>query len=200
MRYRLGALATAAALGVVVLAPGVAYGDGPGGAGAHDNVVVATNQTDGAVQIRSNATVAEDHGPKVDNRNIAFARSSCADCRTVAAAVQVVVEVGSPSDVAPYNSAVALNYQCQSCQTFAYAHQVLVSSDRPVRIDDQAREQIAGVDQQISAVVHSGDPFPQLQSELDGLTQQLVNIVQGQVNQAGAHASQADQRQVNEQG
>lgn len=199
MWYRMGALATATVVGVVI-GPGAAYADGLGGDAAHDNVVVVMNQTNGAVQVRSNAAVAEDHGPTVDNRNIAFARSSCTDCRSVAAAIQVVVEVGSPTKVAPVNSAVALNYQCQTCQTFAYANQVLVSSDRPVKIDDQASHQIAGLDHQISAVVHSGDPFPQLQAELDGLTQQLVTVVKGQVSQAGAHATEADQRQVQEHG
>lgn len=63
----------------------------------------------------------------VTNVNEAWALASCADCTTVAVAVQVVLVIGGSPVVVPVNAAVAANDQCLRCTTTAIAVQLVVT-------------------------------------------------------------------------
>lgn len=191
---------------VLVAAPGQAYADGGGAdGGGANNVVIVVNHDNGSTRIEGQAAVAVDEGPSVANRNIALARASCVGCRTEAAAIQVVVVVGSPGRVVPQNEALALNQGCQSCQTFAYARQVLVYASHPVSLG-QTEGQVRQVDAQVAQELRSGQAFSQMASGLDSLTAQLVADVQQAIQEGGPSGQQAgqqpqgDQRQVAENG
>jgi putative peptide zinc metalloprotease protein len=68
----------------------------------------------------------------VDTRNEAFAYASCRDCRSIAAAFQLVFVVGRSPVITPVNTAVAANYECRTCVTHAVANQLVVTlEDRP---------------------------------------------------------------------
>lgn len=195
MYRRFAALAALAASLTMVGAPrALADEDGS----VANNVVSVRNQEDGASRIRARTSVAHDSGPTVANDNEAFAFASCTDCRTVAAAVQVVLVEGVADDVRPTNFALALNENCLRCATFAYAHQVVLTPGQRVDIGERAQDQIGEIQRQIRTVAGSDEPFPQMNADLDSLTDQLVAVVQGEVQRAGTSAGRNDDRRVDE--
>jgi len=169
-----------------------------GDAGGANNVVSVQNQRTGAVLARSRTAVAHDPGPTVSNDNQAYAHASCTDCRTVAVAVQVVLVEGPTSDFRPTNAAVALNESCLRCATFAFARQEVLSPGRHVEIGDDAKHQIEAIQSRIRSVTASSEAFDQMTVDLDGLTQQLVGVVQAEVQRAGTTAETTDHREVDE--
>src|SRR5438046_9496154 len=121
MMWRRMATAVLVAVTGLVGAPHAALADDAGGG---NNVVMVVNHEDGALRSRARAAVAQDPGPTVANQNIAVAQATCTGCRTAAAAVQVIIQDGTATDVQPANAAIALNENCNFCQTFAYANHV----------------------------------------------------------------------------
>ena len=67
-----------------------------------------------------------------DNTNEAYAAASCDNCAAVAVAFQVVLVVGDADVAVPQNLAVAVNYDCTSCLTYALAVQLFVTLDGPL--------------------------------------------------------------------
>jgi putative peptide zinc metalloprotease protein len=193
IRCRVAVLVVVATMGLLG-APGAVGADTA--AGGANNVVLVTNKSDNAVAARGRATVSLDPGPTVGNQNLAVARASCTGCRTVAAAVQVVVVEGDVTDFQPVNAALAVNSTCQSCDTFAYANQVVLSPGRPVHMSDDAEESIAQVNRAMGAVVRSPESFTAMTTDLDNLTQTLVGIVQAEIARAGSEAGERHFRQV----
>jgi putative peptide zinc metalloprotease protein len=141
------------------------------------NRVWVQNMVDGSARHRSRADVAEIAGPTVTPENSAFAYATCTDCRTVAVAVQVVMVVGPVSDFRPVNFAVAVNYLCVRCQTFAYANQVLLPVPGEVEMHNDTEDQIRALKKQIASVAASTETFDQMTSHLDALTRQLVSVI-----------------------
>jgi len=190
----------AAAFGIVASltlagAPRALAGDE--GAGAN-NVVSLRNTESGEILTRARVSVAHDPGPPVANENEAFAYASCTDCRTVAAAIQVVLVEGPTNDFQPVNAAVAVNENCVRCATFAYARQVVLSPRTHVEIGDEAEEQIQYLQGRIRSVTRSSEAFPQMSADLDSLTNQLVAVVQGEIQRAGTTAERSDDRKVDQ--
>jgi putative peptide zinc metalloprotease protein len=194
-RRRLAAVFSIVASLSLAGAPRALAGDE--GAGAN-NVVVVRNLEDGAARVRTRAAVAHDPGPTVANDNEAFAYAGCSDCRTVAAAVQVVLVEGPTDDYRPVNAALALNENCVRCATFAYANQVVLQPGHHVEIGDDAEAQIESIQGRIRWVAASSEDFPQMSADLDSLTEQLVDVVQGEVRHAGTTAQRSDDRRVDE--
>lgn len=191
LKHRLAALVLIMALGVAAT-PAGAYAEDGGG----NNIVVVTNTVDNAVRTRARVAIAHSPGDTVANQNVAVARATCTGCRTAAAAIQVVLIEGNPSTVTPANAAVALNESCNSCQTFAYANQVVFSPHARVKIGDAAEEQIEAIDEQAANVVASNETTDQMTSDLDGLTARLTALVQAEIQRAGTDAAKVDHREV----
>ena len=95
--------------------------DPPKAPGEGDNQALAVNTGDGSNHYDvAFALVWADEG-EVLQRNEAYALASCADCRTVAIAFQVVLVVGQADVVVPQNISAAVNYDCVRCLTLAVA-------------------------------------------------------------------------------
>jgi putative peptide zinc metalloprotease protein len=77
-------------------------------------------------------------GP-VDQVNEAWAVASCTECRTVAVAFQSIFVLGDPDVVVPQNIAVAVNYDCQRCETHAIAVQLVATLRRAPSADAMSR-------------------------------------------------------------
>jgi hypothetical protein len=155
-----------------------------------DNTVVADNSNPSGQLARSNVKVVTDADGKVDSQNFAYSRShDCTGCRTLAAAVEVVLIPNSPSQFAPVNAAVALNERCSFCQTFAAAYQYVVQTGGPTALGATARNQIASISSKISRSVASGKSFPEIDSELDQLTAQLWTVVNNDITAQGGTPS-----------
>jgi putative peptide zinc metalloprotease protein len=185
---------------VAALAVGapIARADDDEGFGGHNNVVKVVNQTDGATRTRSRVGVPEVGGETVDNQNVASAYASCTDCRTVAVAVQVVVVEGDVTTFTPGNAAVAVNESCLRCQTFAYARQEVLTPGTQVSISGIAQNRIQQLQWRIDSVSESDEAFDQMTTDLDNLTEELVGVVQGEIDRAGATAERHGERRVDE--
>lgn len=193
------------ALVAVSVAPAVVVGL-PAGAqdtrAASDNVVVVKNHDTGQFRWKARSAIAHDPGPSVTNQNVAYAYASCADCRTVAVAVQVVIVEGPVNDFRPANAAVAVNDHCVRCQTFAYGHQVVLSADGHADLSPSTEQRIDDLDRQIDQVAGSSEAFGQMTSDLDQLTAQMVAAVKDDINGNGNGAKAVDAsegRQVEQQ-
>ena len=188
--------AVVVALAVVLGTPAAHADDGV--RGAANNVVNVVNRTDGNTRVQARTAVPEVDTPTVDNTNVASAYASCTDCRTVAVAVQVVLVEGPVTDFEPGNAAVALNENCLRCQTFAYARQEVLSPGAPVNIGDDAAAAIRDLQGRIQDVASSDEGFAQMSADLDGLTDQLVSVLQAEIDRAGTTAEHHHDRRVDE--
>jgi hypothetical protein len=197
VRRSLSAIACGAAIVLFCATP--AFADGQE-TGVHSNIVQAENSDSSRPVVRTGVVGALDEGTSVTDTNIAYAHSfNCTGCRTVAVAIQVVVFEGSPTNFQPQNGAVAVNETCQSCQTFAYAHQYLIQAMNGFRLPDGSYEQLAQIQWKISQVARSNVDFVTMSSQLDQLSLQLYNTAyQAVQNQNGDVQKSDERRQVQE--
>jgi len=163
-----------------------------------NNVVSVSNTIDGALRARSRAVATHAPGSTVTNENVAIAQATCTGCRTVAAAVQILIVEGQPTDFEPGNGAAAVNTNCHACETFAYARQVVFTPGRRVWLSEDAQERIEGVNEQIAHVVRSPEGFGAMTADLDRLTAQLSGIVRAEIQRNGTSAGEDDHRDVRE--
>jgi hypothetical protein len=193
-RHRLARVLATFALAVGAFVAGDARAESgiPAGGGAN-NVVLAQTFADEATLVRSNTQVSQTGGPSVQSSNIASAiATGCTACYPTAVAVQVVLVTGEAQYFLPANAAVAFNAGCIACGSFAYAWQYVVQTDRPVTLSPEAYRQIQILKQQIADTAASIVPDTLeddllLQAALDDVTGQLKELVDSQIQAAGAH-------------
>lgn len=191
------------ALPAVLLSVGLLVGAHPAfadseGSGRYDNVVSLENYEDSSLMARARVAVSHVAGDTVANQNVASSYASCTDCRTVGAAIQVVIVEGQPTDVRPVNLGVAVNEDCLRCQTYAYARQVVLSAGMRVELSDDAEEAIENIDERAQRIVRSERDFSRMTAALDRLTTRLTAIVKGEIERAGVSAGEDDRREVDE--
>ena len=124
--------------------------------GGPSNIVIAVNQTDGRLAIRSNVQLMREPGMNAAPQNFAFARASCTDCETIAVAVQLNFASSDARYIAPQNVAVASNAECTGCKTIALAVQVFLTVDDPNAMPDGVRDVMQDLDAELRTV--SNDP------------------------------------------
>jgi putative peptide zinc metalloprotease protein len=110
-----------------------------------DNAAIAINTEDGSSLFRLAFEIRRVAGDIVDHQNVALAWSQCQSCRTTAIAIQIVLVEGSPSVVTPVNVAVAVNTNCNLCQTFATAYQFVVGTNGPVEFTKEGKRELARI-------------------------------------------------------
>jgi putative peptide zinc metalloprotease protein len=158
-----------------------------GGDDGGNNHVTGVNRQDGLQRSKGRVAIAEEGGATVDDENRAIAFASCTDCRTVAAAIEVVVVEGEVHDFRPANVAAAVNVECLRCMTFAYAKQVVLTPYQPVTIGADALERIKAVDRRVDELIATGGvAFDDLRAQLDVLAGEVVAIVQGEIDRSTA--------------
>src|SRR3712207_3599695 len=113
-------LATALAAGALVAAPSTSQ--------AQDTAAVAINTKDDSSIFRLAFSIRRVMNDVVDTSNAAVAYASCEECPTTAVSLQVVLVFSDPEVVTPTNTAVAINYQCTTCETLATAYQYVLTT------------------------------------------------------------------------
>ncbi len=161
-----------------------------------NNIVSLENYRDSSLRARARVAVTHARGDTVTNQNVASSYASCTDCRTVGAAIQVVIVESGATDVRPVNLGVAVNENCLRCQTYAYARQVLLSPGMRVELSEDAEEAIEDIHEQAQDVVRARLSFPEMTAALDGLTTRLTTIVKSEIERAGNSADEDDRRDV----
>lgn len=165
-----------------------------GGGGNINNEVVLVNRQDGRKHDRAGFGTARVTGDTAANKNGAAAFSSCVDCRTVAVAVQIVLIMSDASTISPQNLAIAMNQGCQGCTTAAFAYQYVITTDGIVRFTQPGQTQMASLRAQISDVTASDlDPWA-MDAKLDGLVDELWNVVDTELVAAGVQATKTPKK------
>ena len=136
-----------------------------------DQVIWAQTTGVNASDLLSGVQVGSYKGDDFESANVARAESrDCTDCRTVAVAVQSVLVKGSPHTAVPINAAIAINENCVSCTTYAYAYQYIVSTKDRVVLTWSGRNRVADIREDIAAAAHSDLAPADLTARLDQLT------------------------------
>jgi putative peptide zinc metalloprotease protein len=143
-----------------------------------DNFALAVAQQDNDRQWDFAWSLYRQRGGDVDSENHARAITSCASCRAVAIAFQVVLVVGKPGDVAPKNIAEAANSQSDASLAFAGAKQIVWAVDRPVRFNRAGRRELADVRHDIRALEDQDLTADQLATELDADRDRVIAVLQ----------------------
>lgn len=132
---------TLARLLLVALVALVAAMAAPATAQSQDNTAVATNTKDGKSVFKLAFSVKNATG-EVDATNAAVAYASCTDCKTVAAAIQVVLVSGDVDSATPENVAIALNYDCTECETLAAAFQFVYGDGQELEFTKEGKAKL----------------------------------------------------------
>jgi putative peptide zinc metalloprotease protein len=151
--------------------------DRPMPPGDGDNQALAVNTQDGSVQYDVSFALVWVDDDTALNRNEAYALASCQGCTTVAVAFQVVLLVGSVDVVVPQNIAVAVNYACVDCVTYALATQLVVSLDGP--LDAEGQRALADIWAELEQLAGAAPTMPlaELRARLDAYEERIVEVV-----------------------
>jgi putative peptide zinc metalloprotease protein len=170
MRRVLG-LTIAALIALTAGAPMVA-------AGAQENSAEAVNTKDGKSVFKLAFQVKKTMDSDVDATNSAVAFASCTDCKTVAAAIQVVLVAGEPTSVDAENVAVALNYQCTECETLAAAYQFVFGTGEEMKFTPEGKRRLNELKQRFKDLKHQDDlTLQQLSNEIAVIAGEVAEVV-----------------------
>lgn len=114
-------------------------------------------------------------------------------CRSVALSFQIVTVAGEHTHLNAVNLSDATNKKCTGCQTLAGAYQFVVSTPRPLNLDDATQRQLADVHRRLDALTRSSLPAADLRQQADGLASEVTGILHDAVANA---PKSADQPQV----
>ncbi|MDX6274249.1 MAG: hypothetical protein QOJ92_1459 [Frankiales bacterium] len=154
------------------------------GGNGDDNVAVAVGK-DGKSVWAIRLKVVKVSGDVVDAGNAAVAAAGCTDCETVAIAIEGVLVTGDVEVVEPVNIALALNTDCQGCQTLAAAYQTVIGTNGNVRITGEGRRAIADLRKQLHDLRKSGLPLEQIAAEVDRIAAEFTQVLRTQVVPVG---------------
>jgi hypothetical protein len=146
-----------------------------------DNVAAAVNTTDGKTVYAISLKIVQTDADTIDATNAAVAVSSCADCQTVAIALEAVLVIGEPTTYEPTNIALAINSGCTNCQTLATAYQQIVQNDTRVRITGAGRQEIAAVRAGLQQLRTSGLDILAVQAKVDEYAARLLSVLRNEV-------------------
>ena len=155
---------------------------------AQDDGAVAINTEDGSNLFEFAFKIRRVMNDVVDQTNAAVAYSSCTECQTVAVAIQIVLVYSDPSVVTPENVAVAVNENCDTCESVASAYQFVFSVPDKFKFSRAAWIKMIRIRLQIARL---GRDFEQgelsateLAERLDVLTDELRAVIKADIERA----------------
>ena len=166
--------------------------DAPEAPGPGDTRAMAVNTVEGTAlwDFAFSLLLLENGGP-VDQANEAHAYASCTSCVAGAVAFQVLLIVGQVDTIVPVNAAVAANYDCVQCHTFAFAFQIVATlTQAPEQAVQQklglALQRLADLEANISALTPSEVYLSLLMVKQD-ILEALGGPLAGEDTSAGTH-------------
>jgi putative peptide zinc metalloprotease protein len=149
LRRRTAALLAAAVAVACALPIGGAQADP-----ATDNTATAIVEQDDARVADLAWDVSRRKGDEaVTHHNGAIARARCLRCRATAIAFQIVLVSGSPEQVAPINTAEAVNVECTDCVAIAQARQFVRVVPSRMRLTGAGRARLSGVRERLEGLL-----------------------------------------------
>ena len=149
-------------------------------AGTGDNYAVALNTEDGTTLAETAFLITYAASGVVDQTNAAVAYSSCDSCRTFAAAIEVVLVPANKADiVTPTNLAAAVNEDCLSCETAAFATQIVLGVDGPVGFTEEGNEQLEQIQEDLQQLEEDADELTleELKARYDEIVARLEEVL-----------------------
>jgi hypothetical protein len=146
--------------------------------------------------------VIEFDDPVVNPGNYAYAHAvGCTGCQAAAISFQIVLAQQAPTQWIPENAAVALNENCDTCDSSANAYQFVVGG-HPVELTGSGRDQLKEISKQVDALKHSGLTGPEMGAKADVLADQVSSVLASQLrstddDHGGAHV---DEHRVKDKG
>lgn len=156
--------------------------------GGGDNFAVAINTKDGTTLFETAFLITYAASGVVDQTNAAIAYSSCESCRTFAAAIEVVLVPADKADiVTPTNLAIAVNEGCLSCETAAFATQLVLGVDGPVRFTEEGNEQIEEIQEDLKQLEEEAEELTleEIQARYDELVARLKEVLANELVHPG---------------
>ena len=148
-------------------------------AGGGANIVQVINHADSHFRMDGKVKLNQIPGPNAGPKNEAFAYSSCTNCDTMAVALEINLISDSARNIQPLNEAVAVNYQCTNCVTYARAIQYDIQVADPTQVPSDVRELMRQMNATMNHIKTSHESFLQALAE--------VNAVIGEFNQLGIY-------------
>ena len=183
LREVLLALALAAAFALIAAGPALAA---PASSDDAGNEARAINEEDGTSLYDFSFSIRRAAGEIVDDRNGAYAYSSCDGCETLAAAMQVVLIMSDPNVVTPINEAVAVNYQCEDCATVALAYQYVLGTGTRLRFTPEGNARIAAIRREFRALERSGLPLADAVARAEALAAEVEDVLANELVPTGS--------------
>lgn len=176
MRRRLLTLLLALALagGLGAARPALAHAEG-------GNSAVAVNQKDDSSLFKFAWAVRHVMSDVVDEQNSSVAYASCNSCQTTAIAIEIVLVEGSPSNESPVNQAVAVNYQCDLCDTFATAYQFVVNTGGPVHFTNDGIQELHDIRKEIASWGKEGLSNEEIRARLPDVIARIKQVLATQL-------------------
>ena len=148
-------------------------------AGGGANIVQVINHADSHFRMDGQVKLNQIPGPNAGPKNEAFAYSSCTNCDTMAVALEINLISSRARNIQPLNEAVALNYQCTNCVTYARAIQYDIQVADPTQVPSDVRELMRQMNATMNHIKTSDESFMQALAE--------VNAVIGEFNELGIY-------------
>jgi putative peptide zinc metalloprotease protein len=158
-----------------------------------DTTAVALNTKDGSSLFKFAFQVRRTMKDVVDSTNAAVAYSSCADCRTVAVSFQVLLVGGDASTQTPTNLALAINENCTSCDTAAFAYQFVLGTDGPAHFTAEGNRRLQELRKRLKDLETTTLSDTELKSILDEAAVELRDIIDHELVPAGKPGTGAPQ-------
>jgi hypothetical protein len=149
-------------------------------AGAMANVNMALSITGAFMHTSVHTAIQTDNevGLTVADANRAQAVSvNCANCKTVAIAVQVDLAAGPVVDIRAQNKAIAQTVRSVNADTCASAYQFVVAPDELVVFTPTAKATLATIAAEINTEAHSTDTCAVISATVDGLADNIAAVL-----------------------
>jgi hypothetical protein len=111
-------------------------------------------------------------------------------CRSVALSFQIVTMAGEHTHLNAVNRGDAVNEHCNGCQTLAGAYQFVVSTPRPLTLDQQTQRRLADIHRRLDALTRSNLPAADLRTRADALAAEVNTVLHDAVAHAPKGAEQ----------
>ena len=145
-------------------------------AGGGNNIVQVINHADGHFRVDGNVKLNQIPGPNAGPKNVAFAYSSCTDCQTMAVALEINLISTSARNIQPLNQAVAVNYRCTSCVTYARAIQYDIQVDDPHQVRSDVRDLMQQMDATLKHIKSSHETFLQALNDVNAVIAEFKGL------------------------
>jgi putative peptide zinc metalloprotease protein len=168
------------------------HGHGHGGGmrmwddGVTWNVSHVTNGGRGRERSKVRSALVRTDSKRVHAANIARARASCKDCRTVAVAFEVVLADRRPIEMTFHNEAVAENRRCVRCETVAMAYQIAVVAPG-IRLTRDGVHDLRDIHAEMREVASSEDlSVEEVTQQVDALVAEAMAVLDEELYQKQA--------------